>query len=101
MIISEKSDEAANFIGVSVFIHSGLSLCLQPHRSRVYHATVPAMLNATGRKPHAPNCDVANIVRILLTLKIPSRKVSENHLYAYAVVAVQDDFSVLSDCFHD
>lgn len=36
-----------------------------------------------------------------LTLKIPSRKVSENHLYAYAVVAVQDDFSVLSDCFHD
>ena len=69
--------------------------------SRVYHATVPAMLNATGRKPHAPNCDVANIVRILLTLKIPSRKVSENHLYAYAVVAVQDGFSVLSDCFHD
>ena len=76
-----------------LFIHSGLF--------RVYHATVPAMLNATGRKPHAPNCDVANIVRILLTLKIPSRKVSENHLYAYAVVAVQDDFSVLSDCFHD
>ncbi|EXY79212.1 hypothetical protein M084_3081 [Bacteroides fragilis str. 3988 T1] len=27
-----NSDEAANFIGVSVFIHSGLSLCLQPHR---------------------------------------------------------------------
>lgn len=44
---------------------------------------------------------IPNIVRILLTLKIPSRKVSENHLYAYAVVAVQDDFSVLSDCFHD
>lgn len=93
MIISEKSDEAANFIDFSAF-HTFDCSC-------VYHATVPAMLNATGRKPHAPNCDVANIVRILLTLKIPSRKVSENHLYAYAVVAVQDDFSVLSDCFHD
>ena len=69
--------------------------------SRVYHTTVPAMLDAAGRKSHAVDCDVANIVRILLTLKILSRKVSENHLYAYAVVAVQDDFSVLSDCFHD
>ena len=59
------------------------------------------MLDAAGRKSHAPDCDVANIVRILLTLKILARKVSENHLYAYAVVAVQDDFSVLSDCFHD
>lgn len=58
------------------------------------------MFDAAGRKSHAIDCDV-NIVRILLTLKILSRKVSENHLYAYAVVAVQDDFSVLSDCFHD
>ena len=39
-------------------------------------------LDVYKRQPHAPNCDVANIVRILLTLKIPSRKVSENHLYA-------------------
>ena len=69
--------------------------------SRVYYATVPAMLNATGRKSHAHDCDMANIVRILLTLKILSRKVFEKHLYAYAVVAVQDDFSVLPDCFHD
>ena len=65
--------------------------------SCVYHATVPAMLDAAGRKSHAIDCDVANIVRILLTLKILSRKVSENHLYAYAVVAVQDDFSVHSN----
>ena len=69
--------------------------------SRVYHTTVPAMFDAAGRKSHAIDCDVANIVRILLTLKILSRKVSENHLYAYAVVALQDDFSVLPDCFHD
>ena len=41
-----------------------------------------------------------DIVCIFLTLKIPARKVLENHLYAYAVVAVQDGFSVLSDCFH-
>ena len=91
MIISEKSDEAANFIGFSAFHTFGI----------VPVSITPPSLHATGRKPHAPNCDVANIVRILLTLKIPSRKVSENHLYAYAVVAVQDDFSVLSDCFHD
>ena len=62
---------------------------------------VPVMLDAAGRKSHATDCDVANIVHILLTLKSLSRKVSENHLYAYAVVAVQDDFSVLPDCFHD
>ena len=46
-------------------------------------------------------CDMPDIVCIFLTLKIPARKVLENHLYAYAVVAVQDGFSVLSDCFHD
>ena len=63
--------------------------------------TVPAMLDDAGRKSHAVDCDVANIVRILLTLKILSNKVPENHLYAYTVVALQDDFSVLSDCFHD
>ena len=40
---------------------------------------------------------MTDIVRILPTLKILSRKVFENHLYAYAVVAVQDDFSVLLD----
>ena len=39
--------------------------------------------------------------RIFLTLKIPPREVFENHLYAYSVIAVQDDFSVLSDFFHD
>ena len=37
----------------------------------------------------------------LSSLKILSRKVFENHLYAYAFVAVQDDFSVLPDCFHN
>ena len=36
------------------------------------------MLDDAGRKSHTPDCDVANIVRILLTLKILSRKVSEN-----------------------
>ena len=50
---------------------------------------------------HAADCDMPDIVCIFLTLKIPARKVLENHLYAYAVVAVQDGFSVLSDCFHD
>ena len=69
--------------------------------SRVYHATVPAMLYDAGRKSHLPDCDVPDILCIFLTLKILPREVFENHLYAYAVVAVQDDFSVLSDCFHD
>ncbi len=41
------------------------------------------------------------ILYIFLTLKISAREVSENHLYAYSVIAVQDDFFVLSDCFHD
>ena len=63
--------------------------------------TVPAMLYDTGWKSHAADCDMPDIVCIFLTLKIPARKVLENHLYAYAVVAVQDGFSVLSDCFHD
>ncbi|EEZ20008.1 hypothetical protein HMPREF0105_3713 [Bacteroides sp. 3_1_33FAA] len=36
-----------------------------------------------------------------MTLKIPAREVFENHPYACPLIAVQDDFSVLSDCFHD
>ena len=63
--------------------------------------TVPAMLYDAGRKSHIPDCDVPDILRIFLTLKIPARKVFENHLYAYSVIAVQDDFPVLSDFFHD
>ena len=63
--------------------------------------TVPAMLYDAGRESHIPDCDVPDILRIFLTLKIPARKVFENHLYANSVIAVQDDFSVLSDCFHD
>ena len=59
------------------------------------------MFYDAGRKPHTSDCDMTDIIRILLTLKILSRKVFENHLYAYAIVAVQDDFSVLSDCFHN
>lgn len=39
-------------------------------------------------------------IRIQRTFQLVST-VLENHLYAYAVVAVQDGFSVLSDCFHD
>ena len=69
--------------------------------TRIYHVTIPAKFDASGCKSHAPDCDVTDIVRILPTLKILSRKVFENHLYAYAVVAVQDDFSVLPDCFHN
>jgi hypothetical protein len=42
-----------------------------------------------------------DILRIFLTLKIPPREVFENHPYACSVIAVQDDFSVLSDFFHD
>ena len=54
--------------------------------------TVPAMLYDAG---------VPDILCIFLTLKILPREVFENHLYAYSVIAVQDDFSVLSDFFHD
>ena len=63
--------------------------------------TIPAMLNGAGRKSHVPDCDMPDILHIFQTLKIPAREVSENHLYACSVIAVQDDFSVLSDCFHD
>ena len=59
------------------------------------------MFDDAGCKSHATDCDVTDIVRLLPTLKILSRKVFENHLYAYAFVAVQDDFSVLPDCFHN
>ena len=69
--------------------------------SHVDYLTVPAMLNDTERKSHVPDCDIPDILQIFLTLKILSREVSENHLYAYSVIAVQDDFFVLSDCFHD
>ena len=63
--------------------------------------TVPAMLYDAGQKSHLPDCDMPDILHIFLTLKISAREVSENHLYACFVIAVQDDFSVLSDCFHD
>ena len=63
--------------------------------------TVPAMLYDAGRKSYLPDCDVPDILRIFLTLKIPPREVFENHPYACSVIAVQDDFSVLSDFFHD
>ena len=65
------------------------------------YLTVPAMLYDAGRESHIPDCDVPDIFHIFLTLKITARKVLENHLYAYSVIAVQDDFSVLSDFFHD
>jgi hypothetical protein len=42
-----------------------------------------------------------DILHIFLTLKITAREVSENHFHAYSVITIQDDFSVLSDCFHD
>lgn len=65
------------------------------------YLTVPAMLYDAGRKSHLPDCDMPDILRIFLTLKIPAREVFENHPYACSVIAVQDDFSVLSDFFHD
>ena len=65
------------------------------------YLTVPAMLYDAGRKSHLPDCDVPDILRIFLTLKIPPREVFENHPYACPVIAVQDDFSVLPDFFHD
>ena len=61
---------------------------------------VPAMLYDAGRESHVPDCDVPYILHIFLTLKVPARQVLENHLYAYSVIAVQDDFPVLSDFFH-
>lgn len=42
-----------------------------------------------------------DILHIFLTLKISACEVSENHLYTYSVITLQDDFTVLSDCFHD
>lgn len=65
------------------------------------YLTVPAMLYDAGRKSHVPDCDMPDVLHIFLTLKISAREVSENHLYARSVIAVQDDFSILSDCFHD
>lgn len=65
------------------------------------YLTIPAMFDDAGRKSHASDCDMTDILRILPTLKIFSRQVFENHLHACSVIAVQDDFSVLSDCFHD
>jgi hypothetical protein len=59
------------------------------------------MLDNAGRESHVPDCDMPDIFHIFLILKISAREVSENHLYAYSVIAVQDDFFVLSDCFHD
>jgi hypothetical protein len=88
-----KSDEAATS---SDFRFSYIRDC--PFAD---HFTVPAMLYDAGRESHIPDCDVPDILHIFLTLKIPARKVLENHLYANSVIAVQDDFSVLSDCFHD
>ena len=82
-------------------LHRILRLSYSRDCTRVCHVTSPAKFDAAGRKSHATDCDVTDIVRILPTLKILSRKVFENHLYAYAVVAVQDDFSVLLDWFHD
>ena len=63
--------------------------------------TIPAMLYDAGQKSHVPDCDMPDILHIFLTLKITARVVSENHLHAYSVITIQDDFSVLSDCFHD
>ena len=65
------------------------------------YLTVPAMLYDAGRKSHLPDCDMPDILHIFLTLKIPPREVFENHPYACPVIAVQDDFSVLPDFFHD
>ena len=64
------------------------------------HFVVPAMLYDAGRESHVPDCGVSDIFHIFLTLEIPARKVLENYLYAYSAIAVQDDFSVLPDCFH-
>ena len=54
-----------------------------------------------GENPILPDCDMPDILYIFLTLKNPAREVFENHPYACSVIAVQDDFSVLSDFFHD
>ena len=38
------------------------------------------MLYDAGQKSHLPDCDMPDILRIFLTLKIPPREVFENHL---------------------
>lgn len=65
------------------------------------YLAIPAMFYDAGRKSHVTDCDMPDVLHILLTLKILSCKVSENHLHACSVITMQDDFSVLSDCFHD
>ena len=91
-----KSDEAATSSDFRFQCFSYIRDC--PFADRF---AVPAMLYDAGRKSQVCDCDMPDILHIFLTLKIPARKVFENHLYAYSVIAVQDDFSVLSDCFHD
>ncbi len=58
------------------------------------------MLDAAGCESHATDCDVPNITDIFLPFEIPAREVVENHLDAHSVLAVQNDFSVLTDCLH-
>jgi len=67
---------------------------------RVDYRSVPAMLDAAGCESHITDCNVPYETDILLSFEIPAREVVENHLDAYLVLAVQDDFSVLPDCFH-
>ena len=88
-----KSDEVATS---SDFQFSYIRDC-----SFTDYLIILAMLYDAGRKSHVPDCDMPDVLHIFLTLKISAREVSENHLYACSVIAVQDDFSILSDCFHD
>ena len=62
---------------------------------------IPAMLYDAWRKSHVPDFDMPDILRILLILNIPAHQVFENHLNACSIITLQDDFSILSDCFHD
>ncbi len=92
-----NSDEAATS---SEFPLSYIRDC-----SHVDYITVPEILNDTGRKSHVPDCNIPDILHIFLTLKILSREVTEKHLYACSVIAVQDDFpfclivSMTKTCF--
>ena len=88
-----KSDEAATL--------SDFPLSYIQDYSFADNFTILAMLNGAGRKSYVPDCDMPDILHIFLTLKNPAREVFENHPYACSVIAVQDDFSVLSDFFHD
>ena len=85
-----NSDGAIGFIRVFAFLY------IRDFSFSDYFF-VPAKFDSPGRKSHAPDSDMPDILHIFLTLKISAREISENHLYTYPVITMKDVFPVLSD----